>query len=37
MTIVKGNMDELNTMGIGEGGIGTHYYRKGVAIMVSAG
>ena len=37
MTLVKDNMDELNTMGVGAEGIGTHSFRKGVATMVTSG
>ena len=37
MKLVKDNMNELNIMGVVEGGLGTHSCRKGVASMVAEG
>ena len=36
-TLVKVNMDELNTMEVVEGGLGNHSRRKGVTAMVESG
>ena len=37
MTLAKGKIYDMNTMGVGEGGLGTHPCRKGVVTMVAAG
>ena len=36
MTLIKDNMDELMTMGVGEGGFGTHSLRRGGATIFAA-
>ena len=35
MTLAKSKIYDMNTMGVGEGGLGTHPCRKGVVTMVA--
>ena len=37
MTLMNDNMEELKTMGVGEGDICTQSFRKGVYTMVAVG
>ena len=36
MALVKDTMNEMKTIGVGEGGLGAHFCRKGVATMVTS-